>query len=132
MERYTVFKTDKERYSVRPIDWEGIWYKKGRIKENGLNHTGIFAEKEDAEFFAKSKNAEEQGKLMILPCKPGDALYTIYQDENCCFVEKMIITEVTNKRVLCENQYWYSYSKFGKTVFLTEKEVKKALEGMKK
>lgn len=80
---------------------------------------------------AKFEDMEEQGKLIELPCKPGDTVYTTYKDEDGGFVEKMIITEATNKRVLCDNRYWYSYSEFGKTVFLTEQEAKKALEGMK-
>lgn len=64
MGELAVFKTNKGRYSVRPIEWEGIWDKYGRIQETGLNHIAIFSEKEDAEFFVKSKEAEEQGKYI--------------------------------------------------------------------
>lgn len=77
MERLTVFQTDKGRYSVRPIDWEGIWDKQGRIQETGIHHIAIFDEKEEAEFFAKTKDMEEQGKLLILPCKLGDTVHVI-------------------------------------------------------
>lgn len=143
MDRYTVYETDNGRYSVRPIDWEGIWDKKGRIQENGLNHTGIFPEKEDAEFFCKAKNAEEQGKLLILPCKPGDILYETQFNKRkweifpfkVNYFEVMkshgktrieIHFEGTQGYALCDkngnlDEGWY----------LTEQEANEALEGMK-
>lgn len=149
MERLTVYKTDKGRYSVRPIDWEGIWDKKGRIQENGLNHIGIFDEKEEAEFFANTKNTEEQGKLLILPCKPGDTVYVISNYSNSIKSDyeiiKAVVTTVRLKsdrktvgfscRGKWKNQNPYignfTSNSVGKTVFLTEREAKEALEGMK-
>lgn len=149
MERLTVYKTDKGRYSVRPIEWEGIWDKNGRIQENGLKHTAIFSEKEDAEFFAKSKNAEEQGKLLILPCKPGDTAYVISNYSNCrksdCEIIKAVVTTVRLKsdgKTVCfscrgkwknKNPYIgnFTSNSVGKTVFMTEQEANDALEGMK-
>ena len=148
MERLTIYKTDKARYSVRPIDWEGIWDKQGRIKENGLNHTGIFAEKEDAEFFAKSKNAEEQGRLLILPCKPGDTVYSFCEEFGRVLpyvVDQIIIdcyshtvsdryisisancTE-NNELIDCIDFY---FEDIGGSVFMTDQEAKEALEGVK-
>ena len=75
MDRLAVYKTDKGRYSVRPIDWEGIWDKQGRLQESGFNHIAIFSDKEDADFFVKTKNKEDAGMLMILPCQIGNSLW---------------------------------------------------------
>lgn len=154
MDRLTVCQTDKGKYSVRPIEWEGIWDKNGRIQENGLKHTAIFSEKEDAEFFAKSKNAEERGKLLILPCKVNDRVHSFYEsDIEGCFERGMEVEEILEE--MCEERrvtgfyirndgLWIvlnggifnpdieiPFEEFGKTVFLTEQEVKEALEGMK-
>lgn len=148
MDRLIICKTDHGRYSVRPIDWEGIWDKYGIIQENGLNHTAIFSEKEDAEFFVKAKEAEEQGKMLILPCKPGDTVYIIqkrytkcqygqeFDESVCCGCEAeecdskkefVIIPHKVTNLIYCVE----IIPKIGKTVFLTEPEVNKALEDMK-
>ena len=138
MNRLTVFQTDKGRYSVRPIDWEGIWDKQGRIQESGIHHIAIFEEKEEAEFFAKTKNMEEQGKLLILPCKLGD---TVYHITYFGIIEEVVINVIH----ITKNSYIYfgltikghegriiefSDEQFGKTVFLTEQEVYEALAEM--
>lgn len=147
MERLTVFQTDKGRYSVRPIDWEGIWDKQGRIQESGIHHIAIFEEKEDAEFFAKTKNAEEQGKLLILPCKPGDTVYTNFSVQGWYMRKdkrpyKAIVTYVglsENPDFNCfnvlygEGKMWqFKFSDIGKTVFMTEQESMEALEETRK
>lgn len=143
MDRFTVYKTDKGRYAVRPIDWAGIWDKDWNIKENGINHTAIFAEKEDAEFFARTKNAEEQGKLLILPCKPGDTVWILYQTivdkligEYSIlkgFIQELAIENSNNLRIKVDTPYGVMcFDKYdmGKTVFLTEQEAKEALKGI--
>lgn len=124
MERLTVCLTDKGRYSVRPIDWEGIWDKAGRIQETGFNHIGIFAEKEDAEFFAKTKKLEEDGKLIALPCKPGDTVYFLVNDGvNKPYIKPWKVRTIS----FCVEVI----PKIGKTVFLTEQEALEVLEEMK-
>lgn len=80
MERLTIYETDRGRYAVRPMSWAGIWNEKGQIKE-ALNHLALFIEKEDAEKFVEWKEAEEQGKLLKLPCAVGDRIYRIDTDE---------------------------------------------------
>lgn len=77
METLTVYKTNRGRYAVRPAEWSVIFNKYGRIQEDGFNHIAIFENKEDADFFVKAKEAEEHGKLLKLPCKPGDTVYVI-------------------------------------------------------
>ena len=77
IERLTVFETDKGHFAVRHIEWAGIWGDNGKIQECGLRHTAIFATKEDAEWYANTKNSEEQGLMLMLPCKVGDIVYRI-------------------------------------------------------
>lgn len=80
---------------------------------------------------------EEQEKLLILPCKPGDTVYIIeddcefngdcHQSRTCksCEYRNVIIEEdIATLKFIVEN-----IDKFGKTVFLTEQEANDALEG---
>lgn len=88
---------------------------------------------------AELEDMEEQGKLMILPCKPGDTVYVIdddcecpgdcYQSQTCksCEYRNLHIEEyVATLKFIVEN-----IDNFGKTVFLIDQESKEALEGMK-
>ena len=71
--------------------------------------------------------ADEDGRVVVLPCKVGDTVYLIvtkrakvYMPE-FSFVKKSRLTFSNMERVLQD---------FGKTVFLTREEAEKALEGM--
>lgn len=94
------------------------------------------------------KNLEEQGKLLILPCKPGDKVYAIKKRFSVCkygrrwninceegcpydnysgcdskseyYIETQVMNTVRNIVIMM--------NKLGKTVFLTESEAQKALE----
>lgn len=82
------------------------------------------------EKLATYEDLEEQGKLLMLPCKVGDTVYTIYSDEDGCFIEKSIVQEVSTHRIWIDDRTYYKYSDFGKTVFLTQAEAQAALENM--
>ena len=80
--------------------------------------------------------ADKDGRLVVLPCKVGDVVHGFH-------VEKTILPMVakwieTNTDGWCiAVQYapmaprFYQFSDFGKTVFLTYEEAKKALEAKK-
>ena len=80
--------------------------------------------------------AEQDGRLVVLPCKVGDVVYGFHG-------EKTILPMVVKWIETCTNgwciavQYaqmaprFYRFSDFGKTVFLTSEEAEKALEAMK-
>lgn len=84
---------------------------------------------------------EEQGKLVILPCKPGDTVYVPYRGK----VQEMTVVSVSMNRFesitfrwevkheedIYPNLIGFSSAHIGKTVFLTEHEAKEALERMK-
>lgn len=76
MDKLTVCETDHMHYSVRPLNWAGCWNDKGQIKES-LNHLGVFLNKEDAENFAAWKTAQEERRLVLLPCALDSVVYEI-------------------------------------------------------
>ena len=64
------------------------------------------------------EDMEEQGRLLILPCKPGQIVYVLRQSWNGWNIDK--------------RKFSYSMiGKFGKTVFLKEKEAEEALKKKK-
>lgn len=96
---------------------------KGELLVNGkIVYAGELYEVASA--LEEYEDMEEQGKLLILPCKPGDTIYLLVNDG----VNKPFIKEWKVLTIQCcvslEN-------KIGKTVFMTEQEAKEALEGMK-
>ena len=93
---------------------------------------------------AKLEDMEEQSKLLILPCKLGDVLYTnmrvqgwYMRSSRAPYEVKVAFIGINGKNnffnVVYENQnmWQFEFSDIGKTVFLTEQEAKEALEGMK-
>ena len=81
----------------------------------------------------KLAEADKDGRLVVLPCKVGDVVYGFHG-------EKTILPMVVKWIETCTNgwciavQYapmaprFYQFSDFGKTVFLTHEEAKKASE----
>ena len=92
---------------------------------------------EDAvNFIRKYEDAEEQGRLVILPCKVGDALFVT--DEGTILPAVRMVESVTwwngkisilavNKRT--GSAYRCFAEDFDKTVFLTREEAKAAMKG---
>lgn len=90
---------------------------------------------------AAYEDAEEQGRLVILPCKVGDAIFliehgNILEEKVLGFIEAGcgLIMNVTYRdyvaRPKCEN-IWKLLDDDHLSVFLTREEAEKALEGMK-
>ena len=100
-------------------------------------HLGIIREK-----LARLEDLEEQGRLIELPCKIGDTMYSfsfniVYPfTVNGFEINKY---EVEFKGSYCGEEksleYWsihFPVSKIGKTVFLTREEAEEALKGENK
>ena len=69
----------------------------------------------------KYETAEEEGRLVVLPCKIGTRVYEIYQFCGCG------AWEIEEHKIKLED-----LDKIGKTVFLTEEEAEKELREMEK
>ena len=79
--------------------------------------------------------ADKDGRLVVLPCKVGDVVYGFYGEKTILpMVAKWIETNTDGWCIAV--QYtpmaprFYRFSDFGKTVFLTREEAKKALQEM--
>ena len=83
----------------------------------------------------KYKDAEADGRMVVLPCKVGDTAYVIWDStiypENPPAVREDHITQVKFTKKGCAFKTWrgwYHKSDIGKTVFLTRSEAEAALK----
>lgn len=92
---------------------------------------------EALEKLAAYEDAEEQGRLVVLPVKAGD---TVYQLRGKKHARGVGISPRFISCVTVWNNFWAAYHQgdipcnkedLGKTWFLTREEAEKALEGMK-
>lgn len=78
------------------------------------------------------EDLEEQGRLIELPCKPGDTVYEIIEDEipgYHAYIGKYEVQDVSAKAVkYCDDWVEYNYA----NLYFSEQEAKEALERMKK
>lgn len=72
-----------------------------------------------AERLRELAEADKAGRLVVLPCKVGDTVYTLRR--TFCGADVVGETEL----------WWTDIPQLGKTVFLTREEAEKALEAMK-
>jgi hypothetical protein len=115
MERVTI-KADKSLEAV------GIKYflKDKKMVFEPLNKLGEY------------EDAEEQGKLIRLPCKIGDKIYHIEDGYIYEFnAEKIEIRKEDGEYIYCIDSMDYRKDDFGKIAFLTVEEAEQALAKMK-
>lgn len=55
----TVFKTDKGKYSVRPIEWGCAFDRKGNLLENECRHLGLFLQEDHAYIFVNAMKGRD-------------------------------------------------------------------------
>ncbi len=82
---------------------------------------------------AQYEDAEEEGRLVVLPCKAGDSIYPINIDRE---LNKPPLRVTGFRFSGFDNEGWieigllkYKVSEIGKTVFLTREEAEQALNG---
>lgn len=88
---------------------------------------------------AEYETAEEEGRLVWLPCKIGDVLYLPIDFQNRIYTGKCVGFEYSRMRrkwvvkvfTSEERNSYEAFEHFGKTFFLTREEAEKALEEMK-
>lgn len=117
---------------------DGKWYVCGineasimRLRGYGRIIVGLAIDK-----LAEYETAEEEGRLVILPCKPGDTVYIIrddcdfpydcYQSRTCkkCEYRNLYVDEEVFRLV----DIVTNLKLFGITIFLTPEKAEKALE----
>lgn len=97
-----------------------------------------------AEKLKRYEDLEEQERLLVLPCKVGDILYIteprFYNYEKHDGVQKGVcksyelndrygwVVKVSLEKGEPHTLYYYNFSKFGETVFLTREEAEIALK----
>lgn len=89
------------------------------------------------------ETVEEDGRLVILPCKVGDIIYLILDTDDFvdpiipCIIKQIIIRDygillsLLSVDSMIGHAEWHSIDEFGYTFFLTQEEAEKALEEMK-
>ncbi len=99
--------------------------------------------KEVIDKLSNYEDLEEDGKLIELPCKTGDTVYTNFscsgwymRKEKRPYEAKVVFVGISEDPFFnveyAEGKMWqFKFSDIGKTVFLTEKEALEALEGIK-
>ncbi len=139
MERLTLYESiaghvhavptgDIDTALMRLAAYEDTGLTPEQIKELAHDTTGPLHRK-----ISEWINAETAGRLVVLPCKVGDALYRTSPSG-------VVVHRVANVVYRGITGRWYidtipnlpyASEEFGKTVFLTREEAEKALEAMK-
>ena len=112
MERLT------ERYGIAPDGESDVWVKQ---------HDYISAARKLCDY----EDLEEQGLLVRLPCKVGDSVFII-SEENICVRKVKSIKILSTAIEISTSDIGFRKESFGETVFLTRAEATKKLEEMKK
>ena len=108
--------------------------KLGQYEDTGLEPSEIAAMQEQLQAY---KQAEQDGKIIKLPCKVGDTVWVLMQQNAKTNIVKGTVKNVYRYE---DNTWWIlfsdlwidkSFDDFGKTIFTTKPEAEKALEGMK-
>lgn len=79
--------------------------------------------------------AEQDGRLVVLPCKIGATVYRFQRYFNDATlkseikIKPCVVGSVSTKCIITTDHMVMLFSNFGKTVFLTREEAEKALEG---
>ena len=116
-----------------------------RLTRRSANGTGVYATPSGEpvkwennrhnvlQKLADYEDLEEQGRLVILPCKVGDTLYRLVPNLYRKYVEIKIAQFVINKNgiyFITDKGVSWSADKIGKTVFLTKSEAEQKLKEM--
>ena len=90
------------------------------------------------EKLAEYETAEDEGRLVVLPCKVGDTVYLI-DDIDCVFERESIVTGIEidedGVTIMIQDESpisssGYDIQDFGETIFLNSDVAEKALEEM--
>ena len=130
--------TTKEKY---PHGAEGV----SKDKLTGKYCRGVFEATACVEKLAKYETAEEEGRLVVLPCKVGQCVYTNFSMSGWYMRKgkRPYIARIVFIGLNVDDPYFniilgegkmlqFKFSEIGKRVFLAREEAEKALEEMEK
>lgn len=127
--------TTKEKY---PHGAEGV----SKDKLTGKYCRGVFEATACVEKLAEYETAEEEGRLVPLPCNVGTEVFIIFEYVNCgerfLNTKEHVVTDILlnrNRSPLFRITNLFGTMKiedFGKSIFLTREEAEKALEEINK
>ena len=130
--------TTKEKY---PHGAEGV----SKDKLTGKYCRGVFEATACVEKLAEYETAEEEGRLVVLPCKVGQCVYTNFsmsgwymRKGKCPYIGRIVfiglnVDDPYFNIILGEGKMLqFKFSEIGKRVFLAREEAEKALEEMEK
>lgn len=129
--------TQMERRSKNKLDRLTSRTENGMVAVRGQVLNYYYAYHEALDRLADYEDAEEQGKLIVLPCNVGDQVWFIRPLQQKPTIEETTIEKVgVRKRGMfiklsCNSIYETSTSAIGKSVFFSREEAEKALEGMR-
>ena len=119
--------TTKEKY---PHGAEGV----SKDKLTGKYCRGVFEATACVEKLAEYETAEEEGRLVVLPCKVGDTVWTFYDDMSGVVdftVEKIQIEfDKNGKPYFLIDGMDFEEDCLGRTLFFDREEAEKALKEM--
>lgn len=127
-----------ERLTEKKSDWNGH-YMKCADQERCDGKCGDCPELDRiVHRLAYYEDLEEQGRLVVLPCKVGDTFFDVSEFVNGdeypeMYEDKVRYIELqkdreTGELVFCIEGIDFRYDDFGKTVFLTREEAEAALK----
>ena len=116
-----------ERFTKRLANGSVGFSGDGTPTENALKLPGALSKLCDLE------DVEQQGRLVVLPCKVGDTVYRIVNDAEPHITKDLVceirvsasvtlVISLIGDRIICEDD-------FGKIVFLSYQEAEAALKG---
>lgn len=121
--------TTKEKH---PHGAEGV----SKDKLTGEYCRGVFEATACVEKLAEYETAEDEGRLVVLPCKVGDTVWTFYDDMSGVVdftVEKIQIEfDKNGKPYFLIDGMDFEEDCLGRTLFFDREEAEKALEEMEK
>ena len=126
------------------ITFEGNFCDIAMCRESPCPYNGMCSQRETWEQLKKYEDAEQAGRLLVLPCKVGDRVWVtraygkpfdapreghvrkfVVHDDELVFLEALIWMDLGEGK----NEYGYRTESFGKIVHLTREEAEAALSG---
>lgn len=144
MERLTKEMTFEEEYVILQKELKELFDKEDRESEPPESHCVVRRALRcikklivEVEPYKAYKDLEEQGLLLRLPCKVGDTIWYVDDDDNYPIEAKITRIEIKENYILYYAEEKYDCGTYGfdlddidKTVFLTQAEAEQTLKEM--